>query len=272
VSERAQDEPTTAAGRGGASSVPPNAERATYVLRLADTSLILAQQLGAWIGHAPALEEDLGLANVALDLLGQSRLLLAYAGELEGCGRDEDALAFMREPAEFVNLALVEQPNGDFADTVVRQLLLDAWQLELFEALQRSRDERLGQIAAKAVKETRYHLRYSGGWVVRLGDGTDESHERTQQALQRLWPYTAELFDADPLEEAIAAAAIGPHPSALAAGWRARIHKVLAEATLSLPPPASFRWYGKRGQHSEHLGHLLAQMQILQRTYPGAKW
>lgn len=262
----------TAGGGIGAAIPPPDADRAKYVLRLADTSLIVAQQLGAWIGHAPALEEDLGIANVALDLLGQARLLLAYAGELEGRGRDEDALAFLREPAEFVNLALAEQPNGDFADTVMRQLLLDAWQIELFEALERSRDERLAEIAAKAVKETRYHLRYSGGWVVRLGDGTAESHERTQQALQRLWPYTAELFDADPLEEAIAAAGIGPHPAALAAGWRARLQGVLAEATLPLPPPARFRWYGKRGEHNEHLGHLLAEMQILQRTYPGAKW
>lgn len=249
-----------------------DADRARYVLRLADTSLILAQQLGAWIGHAPALEEDLGLANVALDLLGQGRLLLTYAGELEGRGRDEDALAFLREPADFVNLALAEQPNGDFGQTVMRQLLLDAWQIELFEALERSCDERLAQIAAKAVKETRYHLRYSSGWVVRLGDGTAESHERARQALERLWPYTAELFDADPLEEAIAAAGMGPHLAELAPRWRARIQDVLTEATLTLPPPASFRWYGKRGQHGEHLGHLLAQMQILQRTYPGARW
>ena len=262
----------TAAGGIGAASLPPAADRANYVLRLADTSLIVAQQLGAWIGHAPVLEEDLGLANIALDLLGQGRLFLTYAGELEGCGRDEDALAFLREPGDFVNLSLAEQPNGDFARTVMRQLLLDAWQLELFEALERSRDERLARIAAKAVKETRYHLRYSGGWVVRLGDGTTESHERTQQALLELWPYTAELFDADPLEEAIAAAGIGPHPADLAPRWRVLIEPVLADATLTLPPPASFRWYGKRGEHNEHLGHLLAEMQILQRTYPGAKW
>ena len=260
------------AAGSGVGSEPSDAERARYVLRLADTSLILAQQLGAWIGHAPALEEDLGLANVALDLLGQGRLLLTYAGELEGRGRDEDALAFLRDPAEFVNLALAEQPNGDFAQTIVRQLLLDAWQIELYEALQRSRDARLAQIAAKAVKETRYHLRYSGGWVVRLGDGTAESHERARQALERLWPFTAELFDADALEQAMAAAGIGPHPAELAPRWRARLEAVLKEATLALPPPASFRWYGKRGEHNEHLGHLLAEMQILQRTYPGARW
>jgi ring-1,2-phenylacetyl-CoA epoxidase subunit PaaC len=247
-------------------------DRARYVLRLADTSLIVAQQLGGWIGHAPALEEDLGLANIALDLLGQSRLLLTYAGELEGRGRDEDALAFLREPGDFVNLSLVEQPNGDFAQTIMRQLLLDAWQIGLFEALERSCDERLAQIAAKAVKETRYHLRYSGGWVVRLGDGTAESHERAQRALELLWPYTAELFDGDSLEEAIAAAGIGPRPAELAAAWRSRVEEVLLAATLTLPPPASFRWYGKRGEHNEHLGHLLAQMQILQRTYPGARW
>lgn len=260
------------AGAVGVTSMPPDADRFTYVLRLADTSLIVAQQLGAWIGHAPALEEELGIANIALDLLGQGRLLLTYAGELEGRGRDEDALAFLREPADFVNASLAEQPNGDFAQTVMRQLLLDAWRIELFEALERSRDERLAQIAAKAVKETRYHLRYSGGWVVRLGDGTAESHERALRALEALWPYTAELFDADPLEEAIAAAGVGPHPAEIAPRWRARMQEVLAEATLTLPPPASFRWYGKRGEHNEHLGHLLAEMQILQRTYPGAKW
>ena len=193
-------------------SIPPVAveQRVRYLLRIADTSLVLAQRLGEWVGHAPAIEEDLGLANTALDLLGQSRLLLAYAGELEGRGRSEDALAFLREEPDFLNATLAEQPNGDFGDTIVRQFLLDAYQLELYERLGSSADVRLAEIAAKAVKETRYHLRFSAGWLVRLGDGTAESHARTQASLDRLWPYTCELFDADELDRAIATAAIGP--------------------------------------------------------------
>jgi len=246
--------------------------RAEYVLRLADTSLVLAQQLGAWVGHAPAIEEDLGLANVALDLLGQARLFLAYAGELEGRGRTADDLAFLRDPQEYRNLALAEQPNGDFAQTIVRQFLLDAYQQELFAALVSSQDPRLGEIAAKAARETRYHVRYSGGWVVRLGDGTQESHGRAARALIELWPYTAELFDADPLDESMAQARIAPSLAALEPGWRAAVGAVLSEARLECPPPAAFRWYGKRGEHGEALGHLLAEMQYLKRAYPGAEW
>src|SRR5271155_4372197 len=159
-----------------------------YVLRLADLSLVLGQRLGEWVGHAPALEEDLGLANVALDLIGQARLLLSYAGELEGRDRGEDEIAFLREQGEYLNPTLVEQPNGDFGQTIVRQVLIDAFQLELYERLMNSADERLAAIAAKAVKETRYHLRYSSDWLVRLGDGTTESRARVQSALERLWP------------------------------------------------------------------------------------
>jgi ring-1,2-phenylacetyl-CoA epoxidase subunit PaaC len=257
---------------GEAPRLPSSSERAAYVLRLADTPLVLAQQLGAWIGHAPALEEDLGLANIALDLLGQARLLLTYAGELEGRGRSEDELAFLREPSEFVNLSLAEQPNGDFAQTIMRQFLIDAYHLLLFEDLQRSRDERIAQIAAKSLRESRYHARFSGGWVIRLGDGTAESHARVEQALGRLWPFTAELFDADALEETMIEAQIAPAPDRLAPRWRAHIEAVLAEATLAAPAPARFRWYGKRGEHNEHLGHVLAEMQHLQRTHPGARW
>ena len=180
-----------------------------FVLRLADSNLVLAQRLGEWIGHAPALEEDLGLANTALDLLGQARLLLTYAGALEGRGRDEDALAYLREEGEYLNCALAEQPNGDFGDTLARQFLFDAWQLPLYERLASSRDPQLAAIAARGVKEARYHLRYSSGWVVRLGDGTAESHGRVQGSLERLWPYTAELFDADDIDRAMQVAGIG---------------------------------------------------------------
>lgn len=243
-----------------------------YVLRLADTSLVLGQRLGEWVGHAPTLEEDLGLANLALDLIGQARLLLSYAGELEGRGRDEDALAFLRDAPQFANLTLAEQPNGDFGQTIVRQWLLDAWQLEIYEALLRSADTRLGAIAAKALKETRYHHRFSSGWLIRLGDGTSESHERVQQALDSLWRFTAELFAADDVDERMVTAGIAPPLTELAARWSARIDEDLSAATLKRPAAQPYPWHGRRGVHTEHLGHMLAEMQHLQRTYPGVRW
>jgi ring-1,2-phenylacetyl-CoA epoxidase subunit PaaC len=248
------------------------AARLRYVLRLADTSLVLGQRLGEWIGHAPALEEDLGLANLALDLIGQARLLLSYAGELEGRGRDEDALAYLRDAPEFLNIALAEQPNGDFADTIVRQWLIDAWQLEVYAGLAGSVDTRLAAIAAKALKETRYHYRFSSGWLARLGDGTEESHARTQRALEALWRFTEELFASDEIDAGMAAAGIAA-PLAEAAGrWQERIAADLRAATLQTPVAQPHPWYGKRGVHTEHLGHLLAEMQHLQRTYPGVRW
>jgi ring-1,2-phenylacetyl-CoA epoxidase subunit PaaC len=244
----------------------------SYVLRLADTSLVLGQRLGEWIGHAPALEEDLGLANLALDLIGQARLLLTYAGELEGKGRDEDALTFLRDAPEFLNVTLAEQPNGDFAHTIVRQWLLDAWQLEMYEGLAESLDTRLAAIAAKALKETRYHYRFSSGWLVRLGDGTAESQSRTQQALDSLWLFTEELFTPDEIEERLGAAGIAPQLAPAADRWGRRVDADLREATLARPARQPHPWHGKRGVHTEHLGHLLGEMQHLQRTYPGARW
>jgi ring-1,2-phenylacetyl-CoA epoxidase subunit PaaC len=243
-----------------------------YVLRLADTSLVLGQRLGEWVGHAPALEEDLGLANIALDLIGQARLLLGYAGEVEGRGRDEDALAYLRDAPEFCNVSLAEQPNGDFGRTIVRQLLLDAWQLELYEALAASSDARLAEIAAKAVKETRYHLRFSAGWLVRLGDGTAESHARVQQSLEELWRFTEELLTPDALDEEMAAAGVAPAWAVLRPRWEQRVNAVLEEATLKRPAAARYPWQGKRGVHTEHLGHMLAEMQHLPRAFPGVTW
>jgi ring-1,2-phenylacetyl-CoA epoxidase subunit PaaC len=243
-----------------------------YVLRLGDTSLVLGQRLGEWVGHAPALEEDLGLANFALDLIGQARLLLTYAGELEGRGRDEDALAFLRDAPEFANLTLAEQPNGDFGQTIVRQFLVDGFQLEVFERLTRSSDARLAAIAAQALKETRYHARYSASWLVRLGDGTPDSHARARAALERLWPFTRELFDPDELDTEMAQAGIAPDLAEVELAWSARVDAVLAEATLRRPAATPYGWYGKRGAHGEHLGFLLAEMQYLQRAYPGASW
>jgi ring-1,2-phenylacetyl-CoA epoxidase subunit PaaC len=243
-----------------------------YLLRLGDTSLVLGQRLGEWIGHSPALEEDLGLANLSLDLVGQARLLLTYAAEVEGRGRDEDALAFFRDAPQFMNLILAEQPNGDFAQTIVRQLLLDAWQAEVYEGLSRSSDTRLAAIAAKALKESRYHYRFSSGWLIRLGDGTEESHVRAQNALNNLWRFTDELFAPDEVDEEMAGAAIAPPLGELQPRWSARMDEVLREATLRRPASASYPWHGKRGVHTEHLGHMLAEMQHLQRTYPGAQW
>ena len=243
-----------------------------YLLRLGDTSLVLGQRLGEWIGHAPALEEDLGLANLSLDLIGQARLLLTYAGEVEGRGRDEDALAYFRNEDEYRNLTLAEQPNGDFAQTIVRQCLLDAWQHEVYTALCGSSDARLAAIAAKSLKETKYHLRYSAGWLVRLGDGTAESQRRAQRALDELWRFTTEMFVPDAVDAEIAAAGIAPPLAAIAAGWAERVGAVLGEAKLVPPTDVPYSWHGKRGQHSEHLGYLLAEMQSLQRAHPGAQW
>jgi len=243
-----------------------------YVLRLGDLSLVLGQRLGEWVGHSPALEEDLGLANIALDLIGQARLLLTYAGEIEGRGRDEDKLAYLREQGAYFNAILAEQPNGDFGQTIVRQVLIDAFQLELYERMAASRDERLAAIAAKSVKEVRYHLRYSSDWLVRLGDGTAESHARAQTALELLWPYTVELFAADDLDRQMAESGTAPQLSQVHSAWSARIDAILKEATLQRPVDRPHAWHGKRGQHSEHLGYILAEMQYLQRTYPDARW
>jgi ring-1,2-phenylacetyl-CoA epoxidase subunit PaaC len=243
-----------------------------YVLRLGDTCLILGQRLGEWVGHAPALEEDLGLANLALDMIGQARLLLAYAGEVEGRGRDEDALAFLRDAPQFLNLTLAEQPNGDFAHTMVRQFLLDTWQVWIYEGLSASADARLAAIAAKACKESRYHYRFSSGWLVRLGDGTDESHRRAQDALNSLWRFTEELFAADAVDERMAVAGVAPHLAQLQPRWSANVDEVLREATLQRPASIRYPWHGKCGVHTEYFGHMLAEMQQLQRTYPGAQW
>jgi ring-1,2-phenylacetyl-CoA epoxidase subunit PaaC len=243
-----------------------------YVLRLADNTLILGQRLSEWCGHGPVLEEDLALTNIALDLIGQARLLLSHAAALEGAGRDEDQLAFLRDQNEFRNVAMVELPNGDFAQTMLRNLLFGAFQVTLWQSLRASSDVQLQAIAQKSLKEARYHLQHAGDWVVRLGDGTEESHARAQAALDALWRYAAELFTPDAVEQQAAAAGIGPEWSSLEAAWRACVEPVLEEATLRIPQAAGFRSTGKTGVHTEHLGHLLAQMQWMQRAYPGMKW
>lgn len=243
-----------------------------YLLRLGDTSLVLGHRLSEWCGHGPQLEEDLALANIAIDLIGQARMLLQYAGEVEGRGRSEDDLAYLRDGREYRNLLLVELPNGHYGDTVARQFLYDAFAMELWSDLTRSRDERLAAIAGKAVKEHEYHWRHSSGWMIRLGDGTEESHAKMQASLERLWPYTGELYTPDAVDEAMHAAGIAPDLAAIATRWRARIAPVLAEATLVRPEDGWMQKGGKTGRHSEHLGRMLAEMQSLHRAYPGAKW
>jgi ring-1,2-phenylacetyl-CoA epoxidase subunit PaaC len=244
----------------------------TYTLRLADNALILGHRLSEWIGHAPLLEEELALGNVALDLIGQARALYAYAGAVEGRGRDEDALAYLRDAGDFRNILLVEQPNGDFAVTIIRQFLYAAFMHPLWRALARSNDATLAAIAAKAEKEAAYHLRHASEWLIRLGDGTDESRRRAQTALDDLWPYTGEMFESDAVEHDLIAQGIAVDPESRRAEWERSVDTVLAEATLARPPAAWMQSGGRSGRHSEHLGHLLAAMQFLQRAYPGATW
>ncbi len=240
-----------------------------YVLSLGDDALVLAQRLCEWATKAPAIEEDVALLNIALDLLGQARSLLAYAGELEGAGRSEDDLAFLREERDFLNCQLVELPNGDFAVTMVRQLLFSSYQYELYEALSRCADETLSAIAAKAVKEVAYHREHASAWVVRLGDGTEESHDRAQTGLEGVWPFTAELFEPG---AATGAGVDLPDRASLRVPWQSHVETVLAEATLSLPETLWAPAGGRKGLHTESFGYLLAEMQHLHRSHPGATW
>jgi ring-1,2-phenylacetyl-CoA epoxidase subunit PaaC len=247
-----------------------------YVLRLGDTPLILAQRLGEWVGKGPIIEEDMALTNVGLDLLGQARLWLSYAGEVEARyappGRDEDQLAFLRDAGAFRNLLVAEQPNGNFADTTARQFLFDAWHVLVLQALALSLDPRIADIAAKARKEASYHVERSGDWVIRLGDGTALSHQRMQDAIDALWMYTGEMFVPDATEQALIDAGIAADVRTLAAPWRQHVDAIFAEAGITAPVSEFMQKGGKQGVHTEHLGHLLAEMQFLQRAYPGARW
>lgn len=254
-----------------------------YVLRLADLCLIHAQRLSEWCGHAPVLEEDMALTNLSLDLIGQARALYTHAGRLDGSGRDEDQYAFLRDERDYRNPTLVELPlrrgisgpAGDFADTVLRNLVVATLLKQVWGALSSpggTSDAELAAIAAKALKEARYHQQHSADWVVRLGDGTDESARRMQAAVDRLWPYTAELFEPDAVDQAAAQSGLGPRMADLRPTWEAEMQAVLAEAQLTTPKPTTFRSTGRQGVHSEHMGYLLAEMQHLQRAYPGGAW
>ena len=244
-----------------------------WLCRMGDNALILGHRLSEWCGHGPALEEDIALANTALDLIGHAQLWLGLAAEVEGQGRTADDLAFLRDTLRFRNVKLVELPNGDMAVTLVRQFLFDAWAFGMLKALTASTSPRVAEIAAKALKEVSYHLERSSDLVVRLGDGTDESHARMQAALDRLWPYAGELFAADAVDDAVAAAGIAPALSDLKPDWQRTVDEVLAEATLTRPEVRfDVHLGGKQGRHTEHLGFILAPMQFLQRAYPGASW
>ena len=246
-----------------------------YLLRIGDTCLILAQRLGEWCGHAPVLEEDIAMANIALDLVGQARAVLTLAGQTEGLQgsiHDEDQLAFLRNERDYFNLTLVELPRGDFAFSVLRNTMVATWLKLLWARLATSSHAELAAIAGKAVKEARYHQQHSGDWVVRLGDGTAESRQRMTAALSSLWRYTPELFDTDAVDEAAVAAGLGPLWSELQTPWLEDMHMILGEAGLAVPAASAFRSEGKRGRHSEHMGFILTDMQYLQRTFPGGVW
>ncbi len=243
-----------------------------YLLRLGDNTLVLGQRLAEWLGHAPVLEEDIASANISLDLVGQARLWLTLAGVLEGKGRDEDKLAFHRDQQQYRNFTLLELPNGDYAYTIVRRFLFDTWHCLALEALTRSKDADIAAIAAKARKEADYHRRHSSDWLVRLGDGTGESHARMQAALEVQWRYTAEFFNADAIDRAMAESGEGFAPESLRAHWLEEVSTMLTEATLKVPAEAKYLSRGKEGEHSEHLSYLLAEMQVLQRAHPGATW
>ncbi len=243
-----------------------------YLLRIGDTTLILAQRLGEWCGHAPALEEDIALTNMALDLIGQSRALLTHAGALEGAGHDEDQLAFLRDERDYFNATIAELPRGDFAFTVLRNLMVATWAKLLWERLIDSSDADLAATAGKAVKEARYHQQHAADWVVRLADSTPEARKRIDAALIALWRFTPELFESDAVDAAASAAGLGPRRSDLREPWLAKMTAVFDEAGLAVPAESGYRSTGTRGVHSEHMGFILAEMQHLQRSFPGGAW
>ena len=243
-----------------------------YAIALGDDSLTLGHRLSEWSSNAPFLEEDLALSNVALDFIGRAKMFYTYAGEAEGAGRNEDDIAYLRDCREYRNLLICELPIGDFADTMARQFVIDVYDVDFYSALMKSEDETLAAIAAKAIKESRYHLRRSEEWVKRLGDGTEESHQRIQRAFDDVWGYTHELFEVDEAEQALIDAGIAVDRPALKAGWERQVQDVLSEATLEAPDDQWSIRGGRDGMHTEHLGYLLAELQFMQRAYPGLEW
>ncbi len=243
-----------------------------YILRQADNTLILGQRLAEWCGHGPVLEQDIAITNFALDLIGQARSLYQYAAEVEGEGKTEDDLAYLREAIDFYNVLLVELPNGNFGKTIARQFFFDAFNYYFYIELQKSKDQQLAAIAEKSIKEVTYHLRYTSEWMIRLGDGTAESHEKMQTAVNDLWAYTSEMCTPDALDQEMQEAGIGVDLQKIKASWDAKVKDILAQATLEIPENSWMQTGGKNGKHTEHLGFVLAEMQHLQRTHPGATW
>lgn len=250
----------------------PDHKTFEYVLRLGDNALILGQRLGEWCGHGPVLEQDIAITNVALDLIGQARNWLTYAGQVEGQGRSEDDLAYLRDAWDFRNVLLVEQPNTDWAYTVVRQLLFDAFNYFLHQELCHSKDEHIAAIAAKSLKEVTYHLRFSSEWTIRLGDGTDVSRQKMQAALDDLWMYSGELIQPDALDREMAGSGIGVDLDKIAPLYQERLRDIFRQATLRIPDNDWMQTGGKEGRHTEHLGYILTELQFVQRAYPGSKW
>lgn len=243
-----------------------------YLLRLGDTALINGHRLGEWCGHGPILEEDIALTNIALDLIGQARGFLTLAGKVENKNRDEDALAYHRDALEFRNFLLSEQPNGDFAQTLLRQFLLSAYQYFLFQDLSSSKDESLAALAAKSLKEVSYHLRHSEQWILRMGDGTTESRERIMNAMNQLWRFTGDLFEMDETDAVLIKSKIVPDLNTIKIKWEEKVKSVFTEATLEMPENVFMMKGSRSGGHTEHLGFILAEMQVLPRMYPDAKW
>jgi ring-1,2-phenylacetyl-CoA epoxidase subunit PaaC len=243
-----------------------------YILRRADDALILGHRLSEWCGHAPMLEEEMALANIGLDLIGQARSLYAYAADVEAEGHDEDAYAYLRDAPQYRNLLIVEQPNGDFAKTMMRQFFYSAFADPYWRTMTKAGDARLAAIAAKSEKESAYHVRHASEWIVRLGMGTDESRRRTQIALEELWPFTGEMFESDAAERELMAADKVIDPESLRPLWEETVASVFSQAELPLPTGVWMQKGGRSGRHSEHLGHLLAELQFMQRAYPGAVW
>lgn len=246
----------------------------SYILQLADNSLIYGHRLSEWTGHGPQLEVDMALSNIALDSMGAARSFYQYAASIEGGDKTEDSYPYLRDVLEFKNVLLVEQPNSDFADTIARSFYFDCFQFHFYTALQKSSNQRISEIAAKSIKEVAYHWRYSSGWVIKLGDGTEESHQKMQRALNHFWDYTGELFASTDLEKEMQEAGVAPKVEELKEAWQKSIDEVLAEATLSITDDTG-SWHhngGKEGRHSEHLGYILAELQFVQRAYPNSEW
>lgn len=243
-----------------------------YCLRLGDTSLILSQRLGEWCGHGPILEEDIALTNIALDLVGQATAFLKYASETEGKGRTEDDLSFLRDAREFRNLLITEQPNGDYGQTIMRQFLVSAFLYYFYEELKKSKDKTFAALAEKSLKEVTYHLRHTSAWVIRLGDGTEESHQRMKNAIDELWLFTGDMFDMDDIDKSLIEQGIAVDLNKVKSSWDKKVREVFTEATLTVPENVFMIKGSREGKHTEYLGHLLSEMQVLPRSFPGAQW